>query len=273
MNEKITFTQEPSGGYIGVCSPSIDRLVVDGQPMVVTKGMLAVKEVPKEILAVTSKYNRDKLLHYADINNRSNIITVEKAQEIAGLGGTLGDDYYPVYAPEMVYRRVFIEVRQPMPEPSIPFITVHEATPRQQHTAQYDEEGHLRHLLNEAWGDGAISSFHYHAGQYWTVFFNGGVQTIKQHASRALVGSLDEIERQAQANVTFIKAHHAKWSRLMFERVTNMAYVVNNLESILGDVRALPIRNGTANRDKHYAAIRQLKAFIDELVTYGRKAD
>jgi len=273
MNEKITFTQEPSGGYIGVCSTSIDRLVVDGQPMVVTKGMLAVNEVPKEVLVVTSRYNHDKLLHYADIHDRSNIITIEKAQEIAGLGGMLGEDYYPVYALEQLYRQVSIEVRQPTPEPSTSFIAVHEATPKQKHTAQYNEEGHLRHLLNEAWGEGAISGFHYHAGQYWTVFFNGGVQTIKQYASRALAGSLEEMERQAQANAEFVKMHHAKWSRLMFERVTNMAYVVNNLESILGDVRALPIRNGTANRDKHYAAIRQLKAFIDELVTYGRKAD
>lgn len=273
MNEKITFTQEPSGGYIGVCSPSIDRLVVDGQPMVVTKGMLAVNEVPKEVLVVTSRYNHDKLLHYADIHDRSNIITIEKAQEIAGLGGMLGEDYYPVYALEQLYRQVSIEVRQPTPEPSIPFITVHEATPKQKHTAQYDEEGHLRHLLKEAWGDGAISGFHYHAGKDWTVFFNGGVQTIKQYASRALVGSLEEMERQAQENVEFVKLHHAKWSRLMFERVTNMAYVVNNLESILGAVRALPIRNGTANRDKHYATTRKLKAFIDELITYGLKAD
>lgn len=71
----------------------------------------------------------------------------------------LGEDYYPVYALEQLYRQVSIEVRQPTPEPSIPFITVHEATPKQKHTAQYDEEGHLRRLLNQAWGDGAISGF------------------------------------------------------------------------------------------------------------------
>lgn len=127
--------------------------------------------------------------------------------------------------------------------------------------------------MNQAWGDGAISGFHYHAGQYWTVFFNGGVQAIKEPSSRQLVGSLEEMERQARTNVEFVKMHHAKWSRLMFERVTNMAYVVNNLENILSDVRALPIRNGTANRDKHYAAIRKLKALVSELVTYGRQAD
>lgn len=112
MNEKITFTQEPNGGYVGVCSPSIDSLVIDGQHVVVTNGMLAVNEVPKEVLVVMSRYNHDKLLHYADIHDRNNIITIEKAQEIAGLGGKLGDEYYPVYALEKGYRQAYIEVRQ-----------------------------------------------------------------------------------------------------------------------------------------------------------------
>lgn len=82
MNEKITFTQEPSGGYVGVCSTSIDRLVVDGQPMVVTKGMLAVNEVPKEVLVVTSRYNHDKLLHYADIHDRATSSRLRKLRKL-----------------------------------------------------------------------------------------------------------------------------------------------------------------------------------------------